>query len=160
MAEGHELKRKLEEALGHEVALDVVQKFNFWAPVSTWLITGPDTHVQWQNLVVGIFSPYCVQQNTLDVASGGTTGDDGKSVFRLRAFVCIDPSDSFAAPVNVVATPNSADPFFLTVQHSLVDGGKDVEITVSVWDPTGAPAPDIAFDWRCRVAYLAGSTGG
>lgn len=160
MAEVHELKKQLEEALGHKVALDMVQKLNFWAPVSTWVITTPDSHVQWQNLLVGIFKPYCVAQNTLDVASGGTTGSDGKSVFRLRAFVCIDPRDSFAAPVNVVATPNSADPFFLTVQHSLVNGGEDVEITVSVWDPTGAPAQGIAFDWRCRVAFLFASTTG
>src|SRR5437588_7423079 len=150
MPAGEELRRQLEEALGHEGALDVVQKLNFWAPVSTWVITEPDSHVQWRNVLVGIFPPYCVGQDTLDVASEGATGSDGKSVFRLRAFVCIDPNDSFAAPVNVVATPKSAHPFFLTVQHSLVNGGGDVEITVSVWDPTGRPAPDIAFDWRCR----------
>jgi hypothetical protein len=55
-------------------------------------------------------------------------------------------------PVNVVATPNSSDPFFLTIQHSLI-GLADVEIKVWTWDANGAAAPGVPFDWRCRVPY-------
>jgi hypothetical protein len=57
--------------------------------------------------------------------------------------------------VNVLATPSSTGPFFVTTTHTLVDPNdilkSDVEITVFGWDPTGAPAPNLGFHWRVRV---------
>src|SRR5207245_5299438 len=113
-------------------------------------------HVTWRNILIGIFPQQCVLTETLDVCGQNVTGSDGTVVFRLSFFVCLDPGDVLGAPVNVVATPNSVEPFFLSVQHSLVDNAADVEITVSMWDPSGAPAPGAFFDWRCRVAYVPG----
>jgi hypothetical protein len=43
---------------------------------------------------------------------------------------------------------------FLTLVHSLVDNGADVEIKVSTWDANGVAAPNVSFDWRCRVPLL------
>jgi hypothetical protein len=59
-------------------------------------------------------------------------------------------------PINVVATPHSSTPCFITSQYSFINDQADVEITLSTWDPNGAAAPDIAFDWRCRVVVLPG----
>jgi hypothetical protein len=43
-------------------------------------------------------------------------------------------------------------PCFLTLVHSVVKNGADVEIKVATWDAGGAAAPDVTFNWRCRVA--------
>ncbi len=154
MAETPELKKQLEEVLGHELAEGVVQKLNFWSPVASYVRSFDESYTTWRNIIVGIFPKQCVPTATLDASGQAVSGSDGKSVFRLSAFVCLDPSYSLGAPVNVVATPNSANPFFLTVQHSIVDNATDVEITISTWDANGVAAPQIAFDWRCRVALV------
>ena len=60
---------------------------------------------------------------------------------------------TFDYPINVVATPLSSEPFFVTLMHVLLPDSKDVEITVSAWDANGKAAAGVAFDWRCRVPY-------
>jgi len=64
----------------------------------------------------------------------------------------------FEQPINIVATPRIVKPVFVTVDYSLVMApgtpiGIDVEIRVFTWDHTGASAPEIPFDWRCRVGF-------
>jgi hypothetical protein len=39
----------------------------------------------------------------------------------------------------------------VTTTHALVDNGNDVQITVFAWNAGGAAAPNVSFDWRCRV---------
>jgi hypothetical protein len=90
-----------------------------------------------------------------DVTSLATTGADGKIVLKLTDFLC--PAEegalSFQQPVNIVATPNSSKPFFLTVDQALshVDPIDNFEITVWAWDADGSPAPGVNFYWRCQV---------
>jgi len=107
----------------------------------------------------------CEIQKLLDVSSFSATGTDGKVRFRLTQFICFEIG-SFEGPINVVATPGASKPVFLTIKSSLVLRGKrpsvtnphptrkgvDVEIEVFSWDANGAAAPNIGFDWRCRVA--------
>jgi hypothetical protein len=51
----------------------------------------------------------------------------------------------------VLATPFSTKPVFVTVIHSLINNGTDVEIRVFSWDANGNAAPNISFNWRCRL---------
>jgi hypothetical protein len=94
----------------------------------------------------------------MDISGLATTDSNGKRVFLLSEFLCFSSPTSihFQQPINVVATPQSTAPCFLTVTHSLVNTGPlnaatDVEITVFTWDANGAAAPNVTFDWRCRV---------
>jgi hypothetical protein len=101
----------------------------------------------------------CADASLLDVAGSGTTGADGKSVFRVTQFICSD-INSFAAPVNVLVTPNAAQPVYVTRTHALIDDPNqignfnDLEIVVHSWGPGGQPIPNIAFDWRCRLVQI------
>ena len=58
----------------------------------------------------------------------------------------------------MLVTPRSDSPCYATMEHTLINVnqglGSDVQITVSVWDATGAPAPNVTFDWRCRVGAV------
>ena len=89
---------------------------------------------------------------SLDVSGVSSTGSDGKSVFRLMAFVPYE-LENVAEPIHIVATPHGSVPSFLTVAHTVMGDAEagDIEITVYAWDPNGNPAPDIVFDWRCRL---------
>jgi hypothetical protein len=88
----------------------------------------------------------------LDVSGVSSTGSDGKSVFQVSTFV--GAATGALEPINILATPRGALPFFLTVEHKIVavQGVNDVEITVDAWDPQGNPAPNVEFYWRCRLA--------
>jgi hypothetical protein len=92
----------------------------------------------------------CSQNRVLDLSSYAATSTDGQSVFRLTKFIC-PAGERFRGPINIVATPFSTKPFFLTVNHSLINGGEDVEIKVFAWKPNGTPAAGVTFHWRCRV---------
>jgi|SRR5215216_2615093 len=94
----------------------------------------------------------CFESRVLDVSGFAQTQANGQIVFRLSSFFC-PAGEIFSLPINVLATPISSKPFFLTVMHTLVNNGTDVEITVFSWDANGAPAPDVAFNWRCRVEH-------
>jgi hypothetical protein len=78
--------------------------------------------------------------------------DAGKRAghFNLTNFLC-PANEIYSLPINVLATPISAKPFFLTVQHELVPNGTDVKITVFAWNANGGPAAGVVFNWRCRV---------
>ena len=95
----------------------------------------------------------CFDSRVFDVSGFTQTRTNGQIVFRLSNFRC-PQGEIYSAPLNVVATPVSQKPFFLTVMQALVNNGTDVEITVFSWDANGAPAPNIAFNWRCRVEHL------
>jgi len=92
----------------------------------------------------------CYASDALDVSGFTLTGDNGKVVFRLTSYLC-RAAQTFTLPINILATPVSTKPVFLTVTQQLVNNGGDVEISVFAWDANGAPAPLVAFNWRCRV---------
>jgi hypothetical protein len=95
----------------------------------------------------------CFSINLLDVGGHATTASEGKSVFRLSRFICPPPPpEFFHVPVNIVATPFSDAPCFLTVRETIVNHGTDLEITVFAWDAKGKPVADVSFYWRCLVA--------
>jgi hypothetical protein len=163
-----ELKDKLEAALGQELAVEAVQRPGFWRmPVASYNVGSWDdnSHTTYRSLIL-VTPNTCAITPLLDVSGWGLTGADGKSTFRLIDYTCLGsrpwpPPDTTLArpgytlqpPISFVATPNSSAPCFLTTQHSFVNDQTDVEITVFAWDPNGAAAPDIGFDWRCRVVF-------
>jgi hypothetical protein len=94
----------------------------------------------------------CHVTEVLDVSGFGITGSDGTTQFRLSSVLCLTGIPLYG-PINVLATPISDSPSFVTTRHSLLEGSgpDDVEIKFCSWGPNGAPAPSVAFNWRCRV---------
>ena len=149
MSPGPERKKKQPSELP-----DAVARFGLWYPAASYSLAHADndgSRTTWRNQIEALFPKHCYATDLLDVNGSWTTGGDGTATLLLSEFACFDQIN-LAPPVNVVATPYSADPFFLTIQHSLVDS-TDVEIKVWTWDANGAAAPEVSFDWRCRVAY-------
>jgi len=140
-------KKQVEAILGEKLGDDAIQLIQFIQPVAlSTKTTSITTH---QHRLVARPN-ICYQNNALDVSGFATTGSNGQSLFRLTHFIC-SKGELFNHPINVVATPFSSKPFFLTVKHSLVNNGLDVEIKVFAWDTNGAAAPNVSFNWRCRV---------
>lgn len=146
------VKKQLEAIA--EKKLDVTEeqvKFLRW-PVGAHDVT--DGTVLWKGLFHG---QTCVPSPLLDGSGVSSSGASGQVTFLLSSFVCLPLVRSLAEPVNLLATARSANPFFVTLTHKMVadpnspQSFNDVEITAYVWDANGAPAPGVAFDWRCRV---------
>lgn len=148
MSKKSEMKKQLEEILGHTFDAEALKVINLIQSVAS--TTKSDGTTTQKDLLIGIRPNRCYQTNVLDVSGVATTGNDGRSVFRLTDFLC-HAGERFSQPINVVATPLSSAPHFPTVVHSLLDNGADVEIKISMWDAGGAPAANVSFDWRCRV---------
>ena len=95
----------------------------------------------------------------LDVAGNSGTLSDGKRTFLLSDFLC-STNNSFAAPVNLVATPRATSPCYATSTLTLVQNPtlpsafSDVQITIFTWAPNGSPAPSVSVDWRCRLVQF------
>ena len=63
----------------------------------------------------------------------------------------------FDQPINVVATPLSSTPCFVTLNHALVNVEDDLEIQAWSWDSDGNPAPGV---WSIgNVALRCGLEG-
>ena len=129
---------------------DAVARVSLWYPAATHSYS-TDSYVTWRSPVEA--HKQCDASDLLDVTGFWATGSYGRATLLLSEFACLPRDISFALPINVVATPNSADPVFLTIQHSLINSSADVEIKVRTWDANGAAAPRVSFDWRCRVPY-------
>ena len=148
MAAAPDVKKHLEAIVGQSLSEDDLARIKLFQDVATSAITG-DGSVTTRSLLIARPNQ-CRQERLLDVSGIATTGQDGKSRFLLTAFLC-PTGQKFGLPINIVATPLSASPLYLTVARSLVDNGADVEIQVSTWNPDGTAAPSVSFDWRCRV---------
>jgi hypothetical protein len=161
-----DMKKHLEAILGHKLIGDLG---NLEAGgitltelvASSAVSSGENTVTTQRSIIPGTRPNVCRPARLLDVSGVAATGSNGQSLVLLNDFIC--PGKIFQLPVNVVATPLSSTPCFLTVIHSLVtkvtDGGiklfgADVEIKVFAWDASGAAAQNVAFDWRCRVAFV------
>jgi hypothetical protein len=140
-------KEHLEEILGESISPEALPAIQLFQDVAVSTET-PGRTTQ-RSLIV--FRPNrCFTSNAIDVSGFTQTQANGQVVFRLSSFLC-PATQTFTLPINVLATPISQKPFFLTVMQALVNNGADVEITVFAWDANGAPAGNVAFNWRCRV---------
>jgi len=134
-----------------EVPEAVAAKIPWWFPAASYNVTTSDS---WQTLRSQVVwrPKQCNFINLLDVSGWWVTGGEGTVTLRLSQFICL--SESLVGPATVVATPTSGDrPSFVTVEHSIVDDGNDVEMAFWTWNPDGSAAPETSFDWRCRVPY-------
>jgi hypothetical protein len=142
-----ETKKQIEAILGHEIGDEAVQLFPFVHAVALSNATPGETTLK-HDLIARPNT--CYGNQIMDVSGLATTASNGQSVFRLSDFLC-STGRVFHQPINVVATPFSSKPFFLTMIHSLLNNGTDVEIKVFAWDANGTAAPNVTFNWRCRV---------
>jgi hypothetical protein len=142
------IKKELEALTGHKIDFSAEQ----FVKVLTYPIGAYD-YTQGSAAWIRIIFPgkNCSDAILLDVSGTSFTEADGTRVFLLSDFVCFPQVRSLAEPINVVATARSTTPFFVTTTHALVNNGTDVQITIFAWDAKGAAAPDVTFDWRCRV---------
>jgi hypothetical protein len=154
------IKEQLEAIVGHKIDASEQQLAKFSYPVG--LFNG-----HWGVSVSKRVFPFpgniCSLTYTCDIGGVSSTFDDGKRVFRLSDFICqwvwVRPV-GFVEPVNVVATPRTDRPVFLTMTYAPVPPDPqvayipDVQITVFAWGANGAPAPNVEFDWRCRTAFI------
>lgn len=149
-----EVQKQIEAVVGKEVTGEAFRRLNFWSAVASYNFTFTDSYTTWMNLIVAL-PKICNSTPLLDVSGFAATGTDGKRTFRLKDFVCLDDFQyTLAPPINVIATPVSTDPVFLTVEHTFIQDATNIEIKVATWDANGTPAPNIGFDWRCRVVYM------
>jgi hypothetical protein len=148
MSTTRDIKTHLEALYGHEIGEDAVQFINLVESVASSTIS--EDHTTQKHIIVAKPNR-CYLTRLPDVGGLATTGSDGTRVFRLTDFLCPAGDERFFQPINVVATPLSSTPCFLTLVHSLLNDGADVEIKVSTWGANGAAAPSVAFNWRCRV---------
>jgi hypothetical protein len=155
-----ELKKQLEGISGQKIDASPEQLFPLFFRVS--LASSEDGTILSRGLIfpgTSCSQASALPANLLDVSSRSTTGADGKAVFLLSNFIC-STVNSFAEPVNVVVTPNAATPCYATMTHVLVPKPNapgvfnDLQITVFTWTPNGTVAPNISFDWRCRLLSI------
>lgn len=142
-------KQQIEGILGEKIGDEALALIQLFQDVA--ISTDTPSRTTQRNILINRPNR-CFDSRVVDVSGFAQTQDNGQIVFRLSSFLC-PAGEIFSLPINVLATPISAKPFFLTVMHTLVNNGTDVEITVFSWNASGAPAPGVAFNWRCRVEH-------
>ena len=148
-----EVKKQLESIAGREIDAPAASIINIWYASGASDYT--DGTVAWHS----IFFPgsRCEEVPLLDASGSLSTGSDGKRTFLLSSVICLPAQRSLAEPVNVLATPRSATPCFVTTTHTVIKSDPntpfldDVQMTVFAWKTNGEPAAGVEFDWRCRV---------
>ena len=152
-----DLKKQLEDISGKEIDASPEQLVIFSHPVGSAFYAAADENAEVLFRRIIFPGKFCMQPVRLLEASGrSTTGTDGKSVFLLSGFICADQSQ-FSEPVYLLATPHVATACYMTMTHEIVPTNppsplfNDVQITAHSWRPNGTAAPNISFDWRCRV---------
>jgi hypothetical protein len=146
------IKKQLETLTGHKIdvsAEELIKVIRY--PIGAYDYTDGSAAWRW----IFFLDKSCSNARLLDVSGVSSTEANGTRVFLLSDFVCFPLNRrSLAEPINVVATARSTTPFFVTTTHALVNNGTDVQITVFAWDDKGAAAPNVMFDWRCRVVSI------
>ena len=148
-----EFKRQLEAAAGRPLDVSPEQLKWLLYPAGSYAYFGVDENAKatWKNLLFD--TKYCNSATLLDVCGVSSTGADGKRVFLLSDVWC-PQLEELSEPINVVVTPLSENPYFVTMTYSLVGSPgyyTDLQITVFAWNTTGTPAAAVPFHWRCRV---------
>jgi hypothetical protein len=147
------VKKQIEAAAGHEIDLPPEQIISLRWPVGAHDYT--DGTVLWRSII--ILGQSCVSSTLLDASASSATGSSGSINFLLSSAICLPLVRSLAAPINLQATVRTTTPSFLTMTYALVvdpsnpNNYNDLQITVYTWDPNGNPAPNVPFDWRCRL---------
>jgi hypothetical protein len=153
-----ELKRQIEAATGRPVDVNPEQLIWLRYPAGSYAYLGVDENpnATWKNLLFDPPPKYCTSvadPGLLEVCGVSSTGADGKRVFLLSDVWC-PQLEELSEPINVVVTPLSENPYFVTMTYSLVGSPgyyTDLQITVFAWNTTGTPAAAVPFHWRCRV---------
>jgi hypothetical protein len=152
MAKEPQIQEKdLEKILGDDFPEEARARIRFIQAVASSNVTDPGS-ITYRDLIA-LRPNSCQGSSLLDVSGFAMTGSDGTNQLRLTDFICLTGM-TFMHPINVVATPLSSKPCFMTLHHTPVNNGTDVEIQVWSWDSGGNPAPAVAFDWRCRAAIF------
>ena len=156
-----DIKAALEAFAGHKIDAtkeQVEQRLHiFTFPFSAYSFTPASIGEVVSRSILAFVPPSCAESELLDVSGIATTTDTGSVTLLIKDFLC--PNEDarvYSEPVNIVATPVSATPFFLTVTHSLVitpplTFATNVQIDIFAWGANGAPAPNVVVNWRCRV---------
>lgn len=142
-------KAHIEGLLGEKVEEQALAMIQLYQDVA--IATTSDSRTVQRHLLISRPNR-CFGSRAVDVSSFATTRDNGQVTFLLTNFLC-PANEIYSIPINVLATPISEKPFYLTVQQELVNNGADVKITVFAWGATGKPAPGVTFNWRCRVEH-------
>jgi hypothetical protein len=151
-----ELRQHLESISGQQIEASEEQLFRLFFRVS--LSSSEDGTIMSRSIFGG---KSCTQASALgasflDVSSSSFTEASGQRSFLLTDFIC-STVNSFDEPVSLVVTPNTRTPCYATMTHTLVPNPgapgsfNDLQILVSTWSANGQPAPNISFDWRCRL---------
>jgi hypothetical protein len=143
-----DIREHLEAVVGYELSPEAAERLLLVQAVASATVDDNATTTL-RNLIF-VQPNRCYLTRVLDIGGVAMTRDDGTTQFRLTQFMCADRR-RFGPPINVVATPLSPTPCYLTVLHRLLDDGADVEVQAWSWDAAGNPAPSVSFDWRCRV---------
>lgn len=147
------VKKQIEAAAGHEIDIAPEQIISLRWPVGAHDYA--DGTVLWRSII--ILGQSCVSSTLLDGSASSVTGSTGNITFLLSSAICLPLVRSLAAPINVQATARTVTPSFVTMTYSLVpdpnspNSYNDLQITVYSWDHSGNPAPNVPFDWRCRL---------
>jgi hypothetical protein len=154
-----ELRKQLESISGRQIDASEEQLLQLFFRVS--LSSTEDGTIMSSSIFPGksCAPASTIQADFLDVSSSSWTDATGQRTFLLTDFICstVNSFNSFAAPVSLVVTPNTQTPCYATMTHTLVPNPgapgsfNDLQIVVSTWDANGQPAPNINFDWRCRL---------
>lgn len=143
------VKKQLEALAGRDLSAPAEQLFRLSYPAGAYSYN--DGNVCWRTFLPIFPGKSCSEATLLDVSGALSTGANGQLVFPISEVVCFTDAYVLSEPINVVVTPRSASPSFATQTHALVTNNTDVQITVYTWDANGNPAPNVSFDWRCRV---------
>lgn len=151
-----ELRQHLENISGRQIDASDEQLLQLFFRVS--LSSYEDGTIMSRSIIFPGRS--CTQASTLpasflDVSSSASTDTTGRRTFLLTDFIC-STVNSFAAPVTLLVTPNTGTPCYATMTHKLIPDPNapsfnDLQFTVFTWSANGRPAPNISFDWRCRL---------
>ena len=154
MKKAIELKKQLEKVVGHPIDISADQIIKLWFPVGT--NSSADGNATWRSILFP--GKNCPAANLFDASGTTWTDTTGQRTFLLSDFICWTQF-IFAEPVNIVATPRGAAPSYLSVTHQMVNGpagtgNVDLQVTVYSWQPGGASAANVSFDWRCRLVSI------
>ncbi len=150
-----DLKRQVGELTSGELPLTDQQIINLFYPVGAQTYT--DGSVTFRSIIWP--RKFCRDASLLDATGQVATDGTGTVTFLLSNFIC-STVNSFQAPVNLLATPFSTRPVYVTTQYNLVPNPaapgsfNDLEITLMAWSPGGTPAPEVVIDWRCRLVSV------
>jgi hypothetical protein len=150
-----QLKQQLGELTGGELDLTDVQIINLFTAIGAR--TDSDGSVTYRHIVLP--RKFCSGARLMDVTGQSVTAGNGAVTFLLSSFICATQL-SVLPPVNLVATPVSTRPVYVTTEYKLVPNPAvpgaftDLEITLMAWSTGGSPAPEVAIDWRCRLVEV------